>query len=320
VRLAGSWEPYRPWTPQVLHAVKDLRTTASFAPDAIVTFGHPWIDHEIGLELKRMLQLPLIAHFSDPWVDNPLVGLRTEAARTALRGREAAVVHGADHLIFTSAETLDLVMSHYPEHLHARASVLPHSFDESLFPPEPVTETGVIRCLGKWYGDRQPDVLLEALRLIHNEKPDFLSGFRFEIIGNYDGDTAAAALPPGVSFRPPVPYLESIRLMATAEALFLIDAPAEQSVFLPSKLIEYIGSKRPVFGITPPGTADRLIRRWGGMTADPRDPEGVARMLYDFLPSLEAWSVDETVRSEFEDKAVAKRFDQLVQDCVASNV
>jgi hypothetical protein len=43
-----------------------------------------------------------------------------------------------------------------------------------------------------------------------------------------------------------VGYQESLKLMSEADALLVIDAPADQSVFLPSKLIDYIGAGRPI--------------------------------------------------------------------------
>ena len=68
-------------------------------------------------------------------------------------------------------------------------------------------------------------------------------------------------LPPQcVKFLPRVGYLQSLALAKSADLLLNIDAPAATSVFLPSKLIDYIGAGRPIFGITPAGTAARLIQ------------------------------------------------------------
>lgn len=318
--FAGRWEPYRPWMKQVLEVVPAALRSRAFDPDAIVTFGHPWVDHEIGLALKEQLRIPWIAHFSDPWVDNPLVGPDSPAARAALRMRESAVMRGADRLIFTSEETVDLVLANYPHELRERCEVLPHCYDPALFGHASgiARDHGVLRCLGKFYGERRPDSLFEALNRIEKEQPGRIDAFRFEIIGNYERDGAAPPVsnPSLLRFRAAVPYLESLRLMASAEALFLVDAPSEKSVFLPSKLIEYIGAGRPVFGITPPGTADRLVRRYGGMTADPANPDAVTAMIVEFLEKLPSLSVDQYVRAEFSMNAVGARFDEIIRSTV----
>ncbi len=86
-----------------------------------------------------------------------------------------------------------------------------------------------------------------------------------------------------VDFQRTVGYEESLDLMTSAHGLLVIDAPAAESVFLPSKLVDYIGAGRPVLGMTPPGTATRLITELGGWVSDPADPEQTQKALADFI-------------------------------------
>ena len=51
--------------------------------------------------------------------------------------------------------------------------------------------------------------------------------------------------------------------MLNSDGFLVIDAPAIESVFFPSKLVEYISFKIPIFGITPPGTAFNIIEKFG---------------------------------------------------------
>ena len=148
---------------------------------------------------------------------------------------------------------------------------------------------------------------------------------RFELVGAKDmgqlEEAGLGSLPEGlVVSRPPVKYVESLRLMSEADGLLVIDSPAELSVFLPSKLIDYAGAARPVFGITPPGAAARLIRQLGGWVADPSDAGAVADTLKRFLAFLRAssgsaaaWG-DAGVRCGFEPSAVAERFAGILRE------
>ncbi|WP_208992980.1 hypothetical protein, partial [Roseibium sp. TrichSKD4] len=80
---------------------------------ALVTFAQPWVDHMLGLSVKKALpQLPWLAHFSDPWADNPFDTGNEAAHFTALRD-EASVIHAADAVAFVSQETSNLVMRKY---------------------------------------------------------------------------------------------------------------------------------------------------------------------------------------------------------------
>ena len=95
--------------------------------------------------------------------------------------------------------------------------------------------------------------------------------------------------------------------MSDADLLLVIDGPDDLSVFLPSKLVEYLGAGTPIFGIVPPGTSARLLARVGAPVADPRKPFEVVKGLREALRlvqnrragnSRQAWG-DPAVRAEF---------------------
>jgi hypothetical protein len=127
-------------------------------------------------------------------------------------------------------------------------------------------------------------------------------------------------LPQGlVNLRAPVAYRESLSLMGQADGLLVIDAPADLSVFLPSKLIDYMGAGRPILGLTPAGTAATLIAKLGGWTADPRDALKVQETLLDFLAFLRKHAGGEqppwgepSVRRQYEAEQVAQSFIEIL--------
>ena len=75
-----------------------------------------------------------------------------------------------------------------------------------------------------------------------------------------------------VHFAGKVPFLDSLTLMKDADFLLLIDAPLKdhsESIFLPTKLIDYMGSGRPVIGVTPlRGASARVLRETGNLLCD----------------------------------------------------
>ena len=256
---------FRSWKPAVLSAVDSFSRSQKYVPDVLATFGFPMSDHLIGLELKRRLGVPWVAHFSDPWVDNPFTRHDPLTRRLNL-SLENQVFEVADRLVFTSEETLDLVMSKYPRSLRAKAHVVAHSYDPEQFPARVNGKEGqlVIRYLGDLYTPRSPEPLFRAVAHMLDDHPILKSYVRFEIVGTtYDLNLASMglnALPDGmIAVKPSVKYLDSLELMANSDGLLVIDAPADISVFLPSKLIDYVGAGRPILGITPRGTAADLI-------------------------------------------------------------
>jgi glycosyltransferase involved in cell wall biosynthesis len=323
-------DQHRSWKAPVLKAVAKLLRETDYRPDILVTFGAPMSDHLIGLELKRRYQLPWVAHFSDPWVDNPFnkYDSLTRALNSSL---ERKVMTAADRLIFTSQETLSLVMAKYEEEFKGRARVLPHAFDPELFETRPQISNSklTIRYLGDLYGRRTPGPLFSALSRILASEPQMLADVGFELIGpTYDlqlNKLGLENLPEGlVTVKAPVTYRESLSLMASADGLLVIDAPAERSVFLPSKLIDYVGAGRPILGLTPPGTSAALINELGGWVARPEDVDGMANAIKTFLAFLRqnrnrdaSWGAS-IVQNRYEARAVAQSFEAILQELLAS--
>lgn len=289
--------------------------------DVLVTFGQPMSDHLAGLALTARFGNRWIAHFSDPWVDNPFA--RVPLFRLRNSRLERKVIAAADHVLLTSQETLDLVMGKYPPAWRAKASVLPHAFDATLYPARgPGHGPLVLRYLGSLYGARSPRPFLRALELLAQRMPDLARRLNVEFIGRVSprhmADAAQVPLPQGlVRFAPPIDHRASLALMRTADLLLHIDAPAEESVFLASKLIDYIGARRPIFGVTPAGTASRLIAAMGGWVADPAAPEQIAAGLADAVAAVAGnrgadWG-DEAVRRRYDIGTVAHDFAALVE-------
>ncbi len=279
-----------------------LQAIAHKRPDVLVSFGMPMSGHLMALDIKRQSGLPWLAHFSDPWADNPFheTNWLEHKVNAAM---EAKVIAAADQVLFTSTRTLALVMDKYPRSWRDKAAVLPHAWDMQHFDgPDPQPEPRapgvrhVIRHIGACYGARSPEPLFAALRRIHERQPERLKGVVFEFVGHmtpaFLESGSYRALPPGlVTVRGQVNYRTSLTLARDASALLVIDAPSSTpSVFLPSKLVEYIGARRPVWGITPPGTSADLIAEWGGSArhcAAPGDLEAIARMLVHGLDQLD---------------------------------
>jgi hypothetical protein len=328
-RWNRSPDQYRGWVAGAVTAAEEL-AREGFRAGVLATFSQPATSHLVGLELKERWGLPWLAHFSDPWVGNPFHRLEGEAARVNAE-LERRVVEGADCLVFTSHETVELVMRRYAPALAAKAHVLPQCFDESQYADSSLAvgagDRGlIVRHLGTFYGQRSPEHLFRAAAALLASDPSALEGVRFEFNGlsNFDvlRDAGGDALPDGmVAVGPPVSYLDSLKLMSSADGLLILDAPAERSVFLPSKLIDYAGAARPVLGLTPEGAAATLIRRLGGWVADPADTARSAEALASFLAFLrsrrdartEPWGAA-AVRAEYEAARLAARFDALLKE------
>lgn len=262
---------------------------------AIVTFAQPWVDHLLGLAVKKARpDLPWLAHFSDPWADNPFDG-GEEAARLAAVRDEASVIAAADAVAFVSQETSSLVLSKYDSETERKSFVLPHAFDDDLrhaLPPypAPVDQMRIVYTGSIYPGKRTPDIALRALARL-NEIPGARDRVAFDFIGYVPAEYPAMLEGMGlfgqVRFLGNAGYMTALAAASQASALLLIDAAADVSVFLPSKIVDYLMFDKPILGITPAaGASAGFLRQFGHRIAAPNDEDGVYTVFRD---AFEAW-------------------------------
>ena len=230
--------------------------------DAIITFSFPLSLNLLGSKLKDHYRCRWIAHQSDPWADNPFMNYGP-LTRMINQRIERNNFKKADNLIFTNIEAANFYRDKYPQ-LKDRISYINHSFDPALYPAISVkpVKRKIIRYVGGFYGRRTAEPLLNALKLLTQEARDKL---QFEIVGaNLKTRIMIkkAGLPRELlCYTGRVNYSESLDLMASSDALLVIDAPVNaRNIFFPSKLADYIGAGRPIIGISPIGPTDRILK------------------------------------------------------------
>jgi glycosyltransferase involved in cell wall biosynthesis len=317
----------RPWAESAARIVLNNKLVA--ADDVLVTFGQPMSDHIAGLKLKRRLGVPWIAHFSDPWSDSPYLS-RNPLLRRRLRRMERQVVAAADRLMFTSDETVDLVMCKYPPEWRRKVSVLPHAYDpeyvvDVVETAPPAGRRLILRHIGNFYGPRNPVLLTQALRLLLKTQPALLNNVTVELVGRWVGNEGWS--PAETSFpdtllvaRKPVEYRESLRQMCTADALLIVDAPFEHNVFFPSKLVEYLWARKPILALTPEGPSAQIVTECGGIVASPQNAQSIAAGLADLIGRLRSGTISapkEQVVARYDARRVAAEFDRVVNGLIS---
>ena len=228
---------------------------------------------------------------------------------------EEEVVREASAIVFVTEETADLVMSKYPADFRGKVVVVPHGFASRVDhgASRPVDSRRPLRLVytGRFYdGIRTPVPLLRALAQLNVRDP--LAGvLEISFVGphvqQYERDAAALGVDSLVRFRGRIPPAEAARAVADADVLLVIDAPSDgPSVFLPSKLIDYLPFRKPILGVTPQsGAAADLLRRLGCPVAPPHDVEAIASALADLVGRWREGTLDvgasfDGVAAEFE--------------------
>ena len=309
------------WIPAATRAAR--RVVREQRIDRIVSFAQPWSDHLIARRLRRETGLPWIAHFSDPWVDSPYLRGRAWQQRI-WRRMEAGVVRDADALVFVNAQTAARVMQKYPEPWRRKVHVVPHGFDcDDLRTVLPAARDGRLTIVytGRFYdGLRTPEPLLHALAAVRARRR--LDALRLVIVGTdvpaYRSLATALGLADVVEFTGRLPFADSAAWVAAADVLLLIDAPADENLFLPSKLVDYLPAGKPILALTPPrGASADLVRQLGYPVVPPDDVPAIAGAIDHLLdhPAVRPSPNHAQAAAHYDIRRTAAAFAEILARC-----
>jgi len=318
-------DPARPWVAGATRAAIAAGRRDQFS--ALVTFAQPWSDHLVGLRVQRATGLPWVAHFSDPWTASPYA---TPRQRAIWKPMEARVIEHAAALVFVTREAADATLAAYPDAWRRKVVVVPHGFDRR----RAVAATSQARhdrlrlvYTGRFYaGVRTPVMLLRALASLARD-PLVAEAIEVRFIGPHVEEFRAEAASLGIAdlatFTGRMSSIDAATQAADADVLLVIDAPSKTpSLFLPSKLVDYLPLRKPILGITPArGASATLLARLGCVAAEPEDPRGIEAALRDLVARWRAGTLGvgpafDRVAGEFDIRCTTRQFrDVLLRAC-----
>ncbi len=239
------------WTLQAATKAKELHLQTNF--DACLILSMPLYNAATAAHLRKQYpNLPIVGFFSDPISLSPYVN-KHWLMNALLIGYEKALFSSFDQNVFPSKNMAAKYESLYP---WIPFESIAHSFLSNNLEVQK-TQIGaerIIRHIGTLNEERSPLPLLKWI--VENEIFLKESNVKFEFVGRLNKRLKRKIpkmyfLSDRILFRDSVSYEEAERLHALSACLLVIDADFEESLFLPSKLVESFGFRVPIIGITP---------------------------------------------------------------------
>lgn len=291
----------------------------------IFSFSNPFVTNILGCLIKERYGLPFVAHYSDPFRLN-VYKSRTFASGTDGFKTEARVLSTADAVVFVNEQLRDFVLNDHDSALRTKAHVIHHTFDGNMFTENisvGESESFTIRHIGAFYGLRKIDSILDGLLLLRDNSPDLFARVRLEIHGGdggYHGSNPnrdaieRRGLSGTVTMHPQVGYLDSLKLMSGADALLSVDAGEGPAIFLPSKMIDYLGAGRPVIVVTQQGSpASSVVAICGGVQADVNDSSQIASAFARVITDPQVATPDHSAADRYSLQSATRKWRTLFE-------
>ncbi|MFX1521860.1 MAG: glycosyltransferase family 4 protein, partial [Promethearchaeota archaeon] len=276
----------------------------------------------IGFLLKKKTGKPLVVDYRDPWTQNVFVKYPSTFHRKIEDKMETSVLAVADHIIVTAEPMKHKLVEKYP-FTKGKIDTITNGFDPEDFKnltAKTDEEKFVITYTGSLYGLRTGTKFFTALKELIEENPELQTKMQVLFAGL--PSKQAVFLIEKFGLKNVVKLLgyrshqESLTLMANADVLLLIMSSDEVhdakigTLTIPGKLFEYLGAKRPILAIAPPGpAADIISSTKTGVIVPPRDTGVIAQAIFNLFQEWKSGTlkVEESDVSEYDRRVLTQK-------------
>ncbi|MBI4138621.1 glycosyltransferase [Candidatus Uhrbacteria bacterium] len=296
--------------------------------NVIYSFANPTSSNLLGVALKQKTGAPLVAHFSDPWFDNPLKE-RSWLSSFKIRLLEWYVIKHSDLVTTVDEAMKEHIKKKYPFEWQKKIRVVNHCYDPKLYPTKTLSSDGrpyIISHIGAFYKKRMPHALFRSLVMLRNHRPDIAERLCIRLIGGNADYTRVTSdtldklvrsynLQRMVELLPTVEYQESLCLMTNSDALLVIDP--EFRYYIASKVIDYAGSRRPIIAITQHDSSTALfVKQLGYQTFTHTQTEELAGYLTDLIEGKISFEPRTEFLSQYSVTSTTSRLFELFKEAM----
>ena len=316
----------RGWMKPAMEAFRDIEKKQKI--DLVFSSAPPYTSFLLGAAMSQALSVPHVMDYRDDWLDNPRHRYPTSWHRARHLGLERKALATASRVLAINQEIGYRIQSRVPE---ADIVVLPQGYDPSdLEGTEPASRAdGKVRFLyaGMFYDAQQPDVFLKGIAAAIDADPSLRSKLELRFVGLFPDNkmplVSRLGLDGLVVFTGYLPHAETVLELMSADILWMTIGHQEgEEMISTGKLFEYMGTRKPILALIPPGTARQALSGYGAVkVAGPDDAGRVAQHILDLTKAalqvaLPTGNQDwvNTFNRRIQTRLLARLMDGLVQN------
>lgn len=246
------------WVAFAAHAA-DAAIRSSAHPQVIFSTSGPYSAHLAAMSAVRRTGIPWVAEFRDPWsTDRGANRPRLRLRRRLDRSLESRILRTADHITVVSESFRQEMLEAHKDLPATKISVITNGFEPMpAGHPPPAEHPMRIVYAGSVVPPAEVGPILENLDRVYERHP---GAFELEVVGPTEAWQAASTPTrrPWLNLRGVVSMDEARQAVADASVLVLLCHPVFR-IALPGKMFEYIGARRPILGLVPPGSEQEHV-------------------------------------------------------------
>lgn len=235
------------------------------------------------------------------------------------------IINISDYTIYNSEYQRNYMLKDYKnkEELSKKSIILPHTYDLNLYPTKKSKNKKItFTYIGHLDDIRTPRLILEALKELKETNPDISEKITFNFYGNMSKEDKLYIIDNElldiINIKKSVDYIESLKIMKESDYLLHIDANisaiVNENIFFAAKLADYIGSSKPIIGLTMlDGISADILRSINALILT-YSKNDIINYLY--LIIYENYKIEMSNKNidKYNAKKVSKTFDNLIKE------
>ncbi len=276
------------WLPFALS--KGLKVIREESIDVILATCPPFSVALVGAMLSYVAGKPLMLDVRDDWLSPQVLAHRPRWIQRIERWQEAWAVERADRVVLVTRHSHEAFCVRYPSQ-KAKFLYIPNGVDLSELSFDDLETAALCREDGRFtvlhsgsmHGNRSPQSILDAVRIIQEEHPEVSRRlrliFRGDMLDKYRQMLASPDLRDVIEVAPFLPRNEYISACRRADVLLVI-AYDQAPTLIPGKVYEYWALQRPILLLADDGAAkDLVISKKLGEVVSSHEPGAIAQVV-----------------------------------------
>lgn len=271
--------------------------------DSVFATAPPFTDFLVASELATRFGKQFVLDYRDLWVDNAYYFYATPFHKIYSRNLESKILIRAKRAIVTTRGMKEMLLKRYTFLSHEDITIIPHGYDSSDFngmehiKPNPAKFT--ITHSGLFPDDLTPKYFLKALANFLAKNKEAKQCLEARFIGimrkSHLKMIYKLKLHENVVCTGYIPHTEAVGNLLQSDALWMM---ITNNIATPSRLYEYIGSRKPMLVSAPEGSIRKAAEdSAAALTTDPKDIKAIEKAISNLFEMWKSGKLPKISRS-----------------------
>jgi len=319
------------WSKLAAKKVKKLLKNERF--DALYVTVPPFSSFYYLRKLKKEFDVPIIVDYRDLWFGSYFAFYPTPVHKTLHKRIEYLSLKAADKVVVTNRKIKEKLIKTYKFLTFNDVIIIPHGFDPQDFEnvqQEPkFNDKMIITYSGIFMEYNTPKYFLHAFKNLVIERPDIASKIQLNFVGYLGKENKAHVTKLKLEeFVKELGYMnhkEAVKKIISSDLLWLmIGRKRNIDAILPGKLLEYMGSQKPILGCVPEGVAKMMLEEYGAsFITEPDDVDEIKNTLikvYELYKKNELPKPDENLLQKYRRDVLTEQLTKELQSIMKKDV